>query len=154
MVYQTHLGATPTFQTGKGIEKIEFCSFKVVYYTPKCVLFCPLQVVLYPTSSSSKSAELHRMIVPKNSQDSDLKIKLAVRMDKPPHMKHSGWVCTWRGFSSELLNFMVSFLSFSSEKVSGIHMEFPPPQNYIHEKRESESISCSLVSNSLHPHGL
>ncbi|KAI4570595.1 hypothetical protein MJT46_006112 [Ovis ammon polii x Ovis aries] len=50
------------------------------------------KVILYPTSNSSKSAELHRMIVPKNSQDSDLKIKLAVRMDKPPHMKHSGYL--------------------------------------------------------------
>lgn len=50
------------------------------------------RVVLYPTSNSSKSAELHRMVVPKNSQDSDLKIKLAVRMDKPPHMKHSGYL--------------------------------------------------------------
>ncbi|XP_076976148.1 calcium-dependent secretion activator 2 isoform X14 [Tamandua tetradactyla] len=50
------------------------------------------RVILYPTSNSSKTAELHRMIVPKNSQDSDLKIKLAVRMDKPPHMKHSGYL--------------------------------------------------------------
>uniref|UniRef100_A0A8C6MWA9 Ca2+-dependent activator protein for secretion 2 n=1 Tax=Mus spicilegus TaxID=10103 RepID=A0A8C6MWA9_MUSSI len=50
------------------------------------------RVVLYPTSNSSKSAELHRMTVPKNSQDSDLKIKLAVRMDKPAHMKHSGYL--------------------------------------------------------------
>ncbi|XP_012508184.1 PREDICTED: calcium-dependent secretion activator 2 [Propithecus coquereli] len=50
------------------------------------------RVILYPTSNSSKSAELHQMIVPKNSQDSDLKIKLAVRMDKPPHMKHSGYL--------------------------------------------------------------
>ncbi|MBZ3890547.1 Calcium-dependent secretion activator 2 [Sciurus carolinensis] len=50
------------------------------------------RVVLYPTSNSSKSAELHRMIVPKNSQDYDLKIKLAVRMEKPPHMKHSGYL--------------------------------------------------------------
>ncbi|XP_058385060.1 calcium-dependent secretion activator 2 isoform X5 [Diceros bicornis minor] len=50
------------------------------------------RVILYPTSNSSKSAELHRMLVPKNSQDSDLKIKLAVRMDKPPHMKHSGYL--------------------------------------------------------------
>ncbi|XP_004856499.1 calcium-dependent secretion activator 2 isoform X20 [Heterocephalus glaber] len=50
------------------------------------------RVILYPTSNSSKSAELHRMMVPKNSQDSDLKIKLAVRMDKPPHMKHSGYL--------------------------------------------------------------
>ncbi|NXE21824.1 CAPS2 protein, partial [Ardeotis kori] len=50
------------------------------------------RVVLYPTSNSPKSADLHKMIVPKNSQDSDLKIKLAVRMDKPPHMKHCGYL--------------------------------------------------------------
>uniref|UniRef100_A0A670Y8J1 Calcium dependent secretion activator 2 n=2 Tax=Pseudonaja textilis TaxID=8673 RepID=A0A670Y8J1_PSETE len=50
------------------------------------------RVVLYPTSNSSKSAELHKMLVPKNSQDSDLRIKLAVRMDKPPHMKHCGYL--------------------------------------------------------------
>uniref|UniRef100_A0A8C9F836 Calcium dependent secretion activator 2 n=1 Tax=Pavo cristatus TaxID=9049 RepID=A0A8C9F836_PAVCR len=55
-------------------------------------LFYYLQVVLYPTSNSSKSPDLHKMIVPKNSQDSDLKIKLAVRMDKPPHMKHCGYL--------------------------------------------------------------
>lgn len=55
-----------------------------------CNLFYDLQVVLYPTSNSPKSPDLHKMIVPKNSQDSDLKIKLAVRMDKPPHMKHCG----------------------------------------------------------------
>ncbi|XP_029472460.1 calcium-dependent secretion activator 2 isoform X5 [Rhinatrema bivittatum] len=50
------------------------------------------RVVLTPTSNSSKSPELHKMVVPKNSQDSDLKIRLAVRMDKPPHMKHSGYL--------------------------------------------------------------
>nr|XP_008109456.1 PREDICTED: calcium-dependent secretion activator 2 isoform X12 [Anolis carolinensis] len=50
------------------------------------------RVVLYPTSNSSKSPDLHKMIVPKNSQDSDLRIKLAVRMDKPPHMKHCGYL--------------------------------------------------------------
>ncbi|XP_015281921.1 PREDICTED: calcium-dependent secretion activator 2 isoform X1 [Gekko japonicus] len=50
------------------------------------------RVILYPTSNSSKSPELHKMVVPKNSQDSDLRIKLAVRMDKPPHMKHCGYL--------------------------------------------------------------
>nr|XP_015208000.1 PREDICTED: calcium-dependent secretion activator 2 isoform X4 [Lepisosteus oculatus] len=50
------------------------------------------KVVLYPTTNSPKAAELHKMIVPKNSQDSELKIKLAVRMDKPPNMKHSGYL--------------------------------------------------------------
>ncbi|XP_053921595.1 calcium-dependent secretion activator 2 isoform X7 [Cuculus canorus] len=50
------------------------------------------RVVLYPTSNSPKSPDVHKMIVPKNSQDNDLKIKLAVRMDKPPHMKHCGYL--------------------------------------------------------------
>ncbi|KAM4675254.1 calcium-dependent secretion activator 2 isoform 2-T2 [Discoglossus pictus] len=50
------------------------------------------KVILTPTSNSSKSPELHKMVVPKNSQDTDLKIKLAVRMDKPPHMKHCGYL--------------------------------------------------------------
>uniref|UniRef100_A0A8C7I0I5 Calcium dependent secretion activator 2 n=1 Tax=Oncorhynchus kisutch TaxID=8019 RepID=A0A8C7I0I5_ONCKI len=39
-----------------------------------------------------RQAELHKMVVSKNSQDSELKIKLAVRMDKPPNMKHSGYL--------------------------------------------------------------
>lgn len=47
-------------------------------------------MLLSPTTGSPKQAELHRMAVPKNSQDTDLKIKLAVRMDKPPNVKHSG----------------------------------------------------------------
>lgn len=48
------------------------------------------RVVLNPTTNGPKQAEFHRMIVPKSSQDTELKIKLAVRMDKPPNMKHSG----------------------------------------------------------------
>ncbi|XP_058264462.1 calcium-dependent secretion activator 1 isoform X4 [Hemibagrus wyckioides] len=50
------------------------------------------RVVLNPTTNGPKTAELHKMTIPKNSQDSDLKIKLAVRMDKPPNMKHSGYL--------------------------------------------------------------
>uniref|UniRef100_A0A672MC79 Calcium dependent secretion activator 2 n=1 Tax=Sinocyclocheilus grahami TaxID=75366 RepID=A0A672MC79_SINGR len=50
------------------------------------------RVVLHPTTNGPKMAELHKMVVPKNSQDVDLKIKLAVRMDKPPNMKHSGYL--------------------------------------------------------------
>ncbi|KAM4553060.1 calcium-dependent secretion activator 2 isoform 3-T4 [Fundulus diaphanus] len=50
------------------------------------------RVVLNPTTSGPKQAEFHRMVVPKNSQDADLRIKLAVRMDKPPNMKHSGYL--------------------------------------------------------------
>ncbi|XP_048864818.1 calcium-dependent secretion activator 2-like isoform X3 [Brienomyrus brachyistius] len=50
------------------------------------------RVVLNPTTNSPKSMELHKMVVPRNSQDSELKIKLAVRMEKPPNMKHSGYL--------------------------------------------------------------
>ncbi|XP_016354959.1 calcium-dependent secretion activator 2 isoform X3 [Sinocyclocheilus anshuiensis] len=50
------------------------------------------RVVLHPTTNVPKAAELHKMVVPKNSQDVDLKIKLVVRMDKPPNMKHSGYL--------------------------------------------------------------
>ncbi|KAM4733969.1 calcium-dependent secretion activator 2 isoform 1-T1 [Anableps anableps] len=50
------------------------------------------RVVLNPTTTGPKQAEFHRMVVPKNSQDTDLGIKLAVRMDKPPNMKHSGYL--------------------------------------------------------------
>lgn len=57
---------------------------------PLCPPSPPPQVVLNPTTNGPKQAEFHRMVVPKNSQDTELKIKLAVRMDKPPNMKHSG----------------------------------------------------------------
>ncbi|XP_076027010.1 calcium-dependent secretion activator 2 isoform X1 [Genypterus blacodes] len=50
------------------------------------------RVVLNPTTNGQKQPEIHRMVVPKNSQDTELKIKLAVRMDKPPNMKHGGYV--------------------------------------------------------------
>uniref|UniRef100_A0A3Q2DPV9 Calcium dependent secretion activator 2 n=1 Tax=Cyprinodon variegatus TaxID=28743 RepID=A0A3Q2DPV9_CYPVA len=50
------------------------------------------RVVLNPTTGGPKQADFHRMAVPKNSQDADLRIKLAVRMDKPPNMKHSGYL--------------------------------------------------------------
>ncbi|XP_051917298.1 LOW QUALITY PROTEIN: calcium-dependent secretion activator 2 [Hippocampus zosterae] len=50
------------------------------------------RVVLNPTINGPKQADFHRMLVPKNSQDAELKIKLAVRMDKPPNVKHSGYL--------------------------------------------------------------
>ncbi|XP_064846023.1 calcium-dependent secretion activator 2 isoform X3 [Oncorhynchus masou masou] len=50
------------------------------------------RVILNPTTNGPKQAELHKMVVSKNSQDTELKIKLAVRMDKPPNMKHSGYL--------------------------------------------------------------
>lgn len=113
-------------------KRFQFQLLDTLYYALQCFLFCILQVILYPTSNSSKSAELHQMIVPKNSQDSDLKIKLAVRMDKPPHMKHSGWVYAWFFFSVEILDFILvyHFWKFTERaRISDFYMDFyPHPQ--------------------------
>ncbi|XP_037388013.1 calcium-dependent secretion activator 1 isoform X26 [Pygocentrus nattereri] len=50
------------------------------------------RVVLHPTPNSPKQPELHKMTVSKGCPDSDLRIKLAVRMDKPQNMKHCGYL--------------------------------------------------------------
>ncbi|XP_069000342.1 calcium-dependent secretion activator 1 isoform X5 [Embiotoca jacksoni] len=50
------------------------------------------RVVLHPTPNSPKSSELHKMTVTKACPDQDLKIKLAIRMDKPQNMKHCGYL--------------------------------------------------------------
>ncbi|XP_026116807.1 calcium-dependent secretion activator 1 isoform X16 [Carassius auratus] len=50
------------------------------------------RVVLHPTPNSPKQAELHKMTVTKACPDPDLKIKLAVRMDKPQNMKACGYL--------------------------------------------------------------
>nr|XP_014347006.1 PREDICTED: calcium-dependent secretion activator 1 isoform X2 [Latimeria chalumnae] len=50
------------------------------------------RVVLHPTPNSPKQSEWHKMTVSKNCPDQDLKIKLAVRMDKPQNMKHCGYL--------------------------------------------------------------
>ncbi|XP_070405207.1 calcium-dependent secretion activator 1 isoform X3 [Nothobranchius furzeri] len=49
------------------------------------------RVVLHPTPNSPKQCELHKMTVSKGCSD-DLKIKLAIRMDKPQNMKHCGYL--------------------------------------------------------------
>ncbi|XP_022600898.1 calcium-dependent secretion activator 1 isoform X5 [Seriola dumerili] len=50
------------------------------------------RVVLHPTPNSPKQSELHKMTVSKGCPDNDLKIKLAIRMDKPQNMKHCGYL--------------------------------------------------------------
>ncbi|KAI7794823.1 putative calcium-dependent secretion activator 2 [Triplophysa rosa] len=57
----------------------------------KVKLFTEIRVVLHPTPNSPKQCELHKMTVTKGCSD-DLKIKLAVRMDKPQNMKHCGYL--------------------------------------------------------------
>lgn len=78
------------------------------------IFFLPIQVVLNPTTNGPKTTELHKMVIPKNSQDTDLKIKLAVRMDKPPNMKHSGYVNT-------LVSAMVEVDSYLGLCCAGLH---------------------------------
>ncbi|XP_034547783.1 calcium-dependent secretion activator 1 [Notolabrus celidotus] len=50
------------------------------------------KVVLHPTPNSPKHSELHKMTVSKGCPDNDLRIKLAIRMDKPQNMKHCGYL--------------------------------------------------------------
>ncbi|XP_069370139.1 calcium-dependent secretion activator 1 isoform X14 [Paralichthys olivaceus] len=52
------------------------------------------RVVLHPTPNSPKQSELHKMTVSKGCPDSELKIRLAIRMDKPQNMKHCGYLWT------------------------------------------------------------
>uniref|UniRef100_H2Z3C2 Calcium-dependent secretion activator 2 n=1 Tax=Ciona savignyi TaxID=51511 RepID=H2Z3C2_CIOSA len=50
------------------------------------------KVVLHPTPNSPKSPEWYHMQVAKNSPDQQIRIKLAVRMDRPLNMKHCGYL--------------------------------------------------------------
>nr|CAD7587647.1 unnamed protein product [Timema genevievae] len=54
-----------------------------------CVLHVCHEVVLL-IQHHAQVPEWHKMSVPKNAQDQDLRIKIACRMDKPLNMKHCG----------------------------------------------------------------
>lgn len=71
------------------LKAMTVCCFCFLTKKKKMCAFS-FQVILHPTPNSPKQSEWHKMTVSKNCPDQDLKIKLAVRMDKPQNMKHSG----------------------------------------------------------------
>lgn len=91
-----HKGAVSAMEHGLALHGFTSKCLTLTSMTVCC--FClltemyafSLQVILHPTPNSPKQSEWHKMTVSKNCPDQDLKIKLAVRMDKPQNMKHSG----------------------------------------------------------------
>ncbi|KAK7605434.1 hypothetical protein V9T40_007292 [Parthenolecanium corni] len=50
------------------------------------------KLTLHPNPHSPQVAELHQMVVAKNSPDQNLKMKVICRMESPPNMKHCGYL--------------------------------------------------------------
>ena len=60
-----------------------------------------LQVILMPTPATPKTAEWYDLQISKQCPDKGLKIRIALRIDKPQNMKHFGYcdVFPWPYYS-------------------------------------------------------